>query len=263
MPVMVVGAQRALGHSLSAALRDAGGEVRVFLEADASNAAQAASWRSAGYKTARGALDDEAHLEGSLEQVHTVVHAGGEPLDHPADVLDELAGVLSAAIGAGCRRFVWASQIAAADPRGNPFLQACAQAEELLADAPLETVVIRRDLTYGPGDPLTAALARGGLGRRSPAAPARHRPLFVGDLATAVVVADRERRHTAGLHVVLAMAGPQTVALGEFARLLGAPPRLRGPGLPGHVVDLLARNTPEEVTAGRTSLAAGLAALRG
>jgi nucleoside-diphosphate-sugar epimerase len=250
-----------LGRALSAALLAGGGEVRVFLDETNSQPEQTASWRAAGFKTARGALDDEAHLESALTQVHTVVHAGGEPLDDPAAVLDVAAGVLSAAIGAGCRRFAWASQLAAAEPRGNPYLEACAQIELLLAEAPLDTVVIRRALTYGPGDPLTAALASGALAWHPEAAAARHRPLFVGDLAAAVAAADRERRGVSDSHVVLGLVGPDPIGLGEFARLLGAPAGASGPRLPSHVADLLARELSDDATRASTPLAEGVAAV--
>jgi uncharacterized protein YbjT (DUF2867 family) len=276
MPVMVTAGERAAGRAFAAALLRAGGEVRVFLDAGHSDEENASACRAAGYKTARGTLDDEGHLELALQEVHTVVHAGGEPLDDPAGVLDDAAGILSAAIGAGCRRFVWASQLAVTDPGGNLYLEACAEVEELLASAPLETVVIRRALTYGPGDPLTAALAGGALARHADVAGTRHLPLYVQDLAAAVVAADRERQDARERHVILELAGPDAVTLADFARLLGARRGRRGPGLPAHVLDLLARGIGDVapgtdggtdsgvvggVARGPTALATGVAAV--
>lgn len=240
-----------------------GGEVRVFADPTRVDVDQ-----FAGCKVARGQLDDEGLLELALEQVHTVVHAAGGPLEAPDEVLDGLASVLSAAIGAGCRRLVFVSWLDAAPDAGNAYLAACAEAEELLAESPLEVVVLRRALTYGPDDPLTAAVAAGCFDAR-----ARHAPLWVEDLAAAVASADawrgardaspQARSHSRDVHLRLSLAGPEVLTLGAFAALLpdrAAPADL----LPAHLDDLLARDTvPADDTLGRTATppAAGAALL--
>jgi len=245
MPVLVTGAEDAVGRSAVRRLVRGGGEVRVFLDLERPDVADPAPFRALGCKVARGALDDEGHLETALEQVHTVAHLAGTPLDDPGRLLDAAATVLSAAIGAGCRRFVALSHLGADDPSGNPWLEACAAVEDLLADAPLETVVFRRALTYGPDDAWTAALvggAAGGLGRRG---GGRHAPLFADDLAGAVAASDRERTAGGGadLHLAVAIAGPDRLGLVELVRALRGEPtagRADGP-LPAHAADLLTR----------------------
>src|SRR5680860_313890 len=114
-------------------LRRSGGELRVWLDAEVATDDDAAAFRGLGCKVAVGAMDDEGRLEVAFEQVHTVVHVGGDPLQEPETVLDDAASVLSAAISAGCRRLVWPSHIGAGDPRGNAYLEVCAEVEDLAA----------------------------------------------------------------------------------------------------------------------------------
>lgn len=264
MPVLVTGALTGLGRAVAARLRRAGGEVRVYVDANAHDDAEA--YRRAGMKAARGDLADEGRLELALEQAHTLVHAGGDLLDEPEAMLDGLASAVSAAIGAGCRRVVWASHLGADEPGDNPFLQACAEAEQLLADAPMETVVVRRALTYGPRDALTVRLAAG-IGGVDGAA--RHAPLYLDDLAGTLVAADAERNRPGGSHIEVTLAGPAVVTVQELASRLGAPRGGRATfggavDLPAHVIDLLSHDRlPGPGALGRsgTPLAEGVARL--
>lgn len=286
MPVMVTAAESAAGHAAVRTLRRGGGEVRVWLDAEVAGDDDAEGFRRLGCKVASGAMDDEGRLELAMEQVHTVVHLGGGPLDHPDSVLDDAAVVLSAALGARCRRFIWPSHIGAAEPRGNAYLEACRDVEELLAEAPLETVVLRRALTYGPGDALTRLLISGAPTERLGArASARHEPLFVDDLVGGIVSADamersadRGRGAASDLHVVVELVGPEVVELGHLVAVLGGPlgadPRHRRRAsagshfepsdVPAHMVDLLSRDLVGARAAlgrGGTPLAVGAAAL--
>ena len=238
MPVLITGAETAEGRATARRLLRAGGEVRVFVD-QATPAEVVDAFRAARCKVARGTLDDEGHLETAAEQVHTIVHLAGGPMTAPDTVLDDAATVLSAAIGAGCRRFVWASHVGADVPGGNAYLQACAETEAMLADAPLETVVIRRALTYGPGDPLTVALAAGSVPPQ--AVESTHQPLYVDDLALVIAESDRPRGGVSDLAITVTLTGPTEVLLGGFADLLTAPGRDRAsaPALPPAVVELL------------------------
>ena len=278
MPVLVTGAEAGLGRAVVARMLRTGGEVRVYLDPDRSSQADVDGYRRSGLKVARGMLEDEGHLELALAQVHTVVHAGGGALDDPATVLDDVASVVSAAMGAGCRRLVWASQLGASATEENPYLRVCAEAEALLADAPLETVVLRRALTYGPHDALTGVLAAGVPGADT---RARHAPLYVDDLAAAVLAADAERGRTGPDHLLVSLAGPEVVTLERLvAGLAGldglrprdprgpADPPSAGPEAPApapHLADVLSRDRlPDATTLGRTGtpLAEGLARTR-
>ena len=255
MPVLITGAETAEGRAAARRLRRSAGEVRVFV--DERDATAAEVLRQAGCKVARGTLEDEGHLETAAEQVHTLVHLAGGPMTDPAGVLDDAATVLSAAIGAGCRRMMWASHVGADDPRGNAYLEACAEVESMLADAPLETIVIRRSLTYGPGDPLTHALANGAL--PAAAKDATHQPLYADDLALVVAEADRVRGGVGDLAILLTLAGPTEVLLGGFADLLMAPERAVAAAFSPVVADLLARDlVVDGVMVGPTMIPDGL-----
>ncbi|MBW3603001.1 MAG: NAD(P)H-binding protein [Actinobacteria bacterium] len=263
MPVLVTGAETAAAPPVVRELLRAGGEVRAYLPP----AAPADELRGAGCKVAVGDIEDEGRLELALQQVHTVVHVGEGPLDDPTGALDALAGVVSAAIGAGCRRLVWTSHLGAERPGASAYLRACAEAEALLAEAPLETVVIRCALRFGAGDPLTRLLASGGALTGPGVAAARHAPLFAEDLARAVAAIDRARSETGGGQRVLRLQGPRALRLDRFAALLGAPGGLRGagarlrartgrPALPAGAAEVLARDTVAD--AGCTLRAWGL-----
>lgn len=249
MPVLVTGPEHATGMAAVRALLRAGGELRAYLDPTRVPGGTIERLRASGCKVARGTLDDEGFLEQALEQVHTVVHAAADPMEDPDAVLDEVASVLSAALGAGCRRLVLVSHVGAEDPRGNPWLEACGEAEEMLVDAPLDTVVIRRTLTYGPDDALTAALIDGVAG----AAPdATHAPLFMSDLGAALAAADSRERATGALpHLLVPLGGPDLTSLGELIAILGgqvtgglggAPAKQRAADLPDHVLELLSRD---------------------
>ncbi|MGH8896214.1 MAG: SDR family oxidoreductase [Egibacteraceae bacterium] len=264
MPVLVTGAESAVGRATVRRLARDGGEVRVFLDLERTPVADPAPFKALGCKVARGALDDEGHVETALEQVHTVLHLASSPLDDPSRMRDGAATVLSAAIGAGCRRLVWLSHLGVEAADGNPWLAACADVEELLADAPLESVVFRRALTYGPDDDLTAALAGGLGGARS----GRHAPLFADDLAAGVVAADHERVGAApsDLHLVVLIGGPDVLDLAQVVRGLSgaATAQTTAARLPGHLADLYTRDLlppPGAIGAHGTPFAAGLARL--
>ncbi len=271
MPVLVTGAEGALGMAAISALLSSGGEVRAYLDPLAAPDGAVERLRAAGCKAARGTLDDEGFLEAALEQVHTVVHAAADVLTAPRDVLDDTASVLSAAVSAGVRRVVLMSHLGVEEPSGNPWLEALAEAEELCIDSPLDTVVLRRALTYGPRDALTAALIDGASGV---APDATHAPIYLHDLGGAVVAADdRDRADGALPHLVVPLGGPDMTSLGELIAMLGgqitggyggAPARTRSPLLPDHAIDLLSRDlVPERglPTAG-TSLRTGTALVR-
>lgn len=249
MPVMVVGVENVVGDAAVRLLASKGGEVRVFVRApdpaldasgqDEEDTRDPQTYRDLGCKVAHGFLDDEAHVETALEQVHTVLLLHGRPTDDPDAYLDEAATVIGAAIGAGCRRLVLLSDAAVADPAGNPWLEALAEAEEMAADAPLESVVLRAGLIYGHGDPLTTALAAGAAG---PDPAGSHWPIAARDVAVAAVLADDNRDLDSALHVVLDLAGPEQASTADLAsRLREVVAAAPGADLPAAALDLVGR----------------------
>lgn len=245
MPVMVVGVENVVGDAAVRLLTSRGGEVRVFVRAATPGLEDEATrdpqpYRDLGCKVAHGFLDDEAHVETALEQVHTVLLLLGRPTDDPDAYLDQAATVIGAAIGAGCRRLVLLSDAAVVDPRDNAWLEALAEAEEMAADAPLESVVLRAGLIYGRDDPLTTALAAGAAGADPAGA---HWPVSANDVAVAAVMADDERDLDSSLHVVLDLAGPERMPTAAIVdRLQGAVPAVPGAELPTAALEILTRD---------------------
>ena len=219
MPVLVTGVEDALGRRAAERLLRAGGEVRVWLDEERSGDDDALAWRAYGAKAAIGAADDEGRLEAALEQVHTVVHLAGSPLEDPDAGTEHLATVVSAALGAGCRRLVWVSDLAlsAVDEIDEPgaYVAALADQVALIGDLPLDVVELRTGLRYGPEDSLTAFLAAHADGLRSAAAP--HAPVWIDDVAAAVVAADAQRG-SAPVRVLFSLVGPDVVPLGRLAQ---------------------------------------------
>ncbi len=239
MPVLITGVEDAVGLMTARRLRARDGEVRVFCDLQRPARADAELLRGLGCKVAQGALDDEGHVESALAQVHTVLHLATSPLEPPGALLEAAATVIGGATAVGARRLALLSHPGAADPGGNAWLAALAEAEELAGAAPLETVILRCGPTYGRGaaraDGWTGLLAAAGT-----AAPIR--PLWADDVAAVLVAADEER--VAGDRddriLRLSLAGPVEVAAAEFAGEL----RAAGAGPippPPHVGDLAGR----------------------
>jgi uncharacterized protein YbjT (DUF2867 family) len=178
--------------------------------------------------------------------VHTIMHLASSLLQDPGPLLDTTATVLSAAIGAGCRRIIWLSHLGAEAVGENDWLAACAEIEELLAEAPLESIVFRRSLTYGPHDDLTTSLTAMAVDGASPAPGARHAPLYADDLAQAIAAADQERILTGpvDLHLVIPIAGPDVLDLAEVVSSLRSGAGTSGGhrSLPEHAIELLSRD---------------------
>lgn len=260
MPVMVIGAETALGETVVRRLLRTGGQVRVFIDPEHDDLID--DYRAVGVKVARGTVDDVGLLELALAQVHTVIHATDSLLDPPGEVLDGIASVAEAALGANVRRIVWPSWLGAEAPGGDEWLEMCAQAEALLGDLPLETVVVRRALTYGLGDAFTTALAAAG----APDGGASTAPLWVGDLAETLVAADAQRGEDEVMRLVVELAGPDVFGLREFAGALGdAVGRMRGVTLPSHAIGYLSADRlpgPGALGATGTRVAEALPLLR-
>ncbi len=240
--------------------------MRAYCDAALAGDDEAAALRVEGVKAAVGDLDDEGHLESALEQVHTAVHLAGDPGTDADEALDALATTLSAAIGAGCRRLVLAGALGVEDPAGDAYLEALAEGERMLEDAPLETVVLRCAVRYGPGDELTRALASADLDGLAASAP--HAPLHIDDLAGAVAVADRQRDANPELHLTVELVGPDIVDLATLVdglrEALGAPPsQVRLPEPVGRWLSVPRVGGREAIGRGGTPFADGLRSLEG
>lgn len=242
MPVLVTGAEDALGLAVVDRLLRSGGEVRAYLDEEQTDDGRVERLRRAGSKVAVGGLDDEGHLEAALAQVHTVVHCWRGPWQRPDDVVAGAATVVSALLGAGVRRMVWVRELATSGE--NPYLAALDATADLVDDLPVETVTLATGMRHGPGDELTDRLRAGWLSGTAVDPSTPHAPVHVDDVAHAVEAADRQRATVAALHVRLALVGPETMPLRDVLGRLGAPPldaAGSGSAAPPPVVDWLSR----------------------
>lgn len=143
----------------------------------------------------RGALGDRDKLEELMAGAEMVVHAAGlikaiDERDFVAVNRDGAAAVAEAARGAGVRRFVLISSIAARSPLLSAYAGSKRAGEsEVVKRIGAEVTIIRPPVVYGPGDRETLPMFRAArLGYFPIPGPPEARLSFihVGDLAAAV-----------------------------------------------------------------------------
>lgn len=216
MPVLVTRGGTSLGRLIVGSVAATGGQVRAFCGPEA----PVGEVRRLGAIVASGSLLDEGHLETAMEQVHTVVHLGVDPLVGSADlVVEHAATVLSAAVGAGIRRLLVLSIAGASAHAGDPLRRAAAEVELLARDAPFPATVVRASLV-DTGE-VRHALARVPLDAAAldnPVAPVRP-----SDLAALFTWLDDQRSLGVPFEV-LSAEGPQVLSLRDHLRDVGITP---------------------------------------
>lgn len=227
-PVLVTGAEQPAARLLAALLVAGGGEVRVFVDLERPDRADPDVFRALGCKVAQGALDDEGHLEAACEQVHTVVHLAVDPLRDEV-LVEHAAAVVSAAVGAGVRRLVVASDLVLDQPEVPDglagWVAALHEVEELAADLPGETLVLRRALGSSPDEPLLRSAA-GAAVQGEVDLGGLHHALAASDLARTIAAWDAERTGGGDGEAILRLRGPvEVTAEALITRALpGGPP---------------------------------------
>ncbi|HEV2816220.1 MAG TPA: NAD-dependent epimerase/dehydratase family protein [Allosphingosinicella sp.] len=169
-----------VGGHLIAAARAAGHEVRAL--------ARGGRPPEPGIRWVEGALDDPAALAALCEGADAVVHVAGlinaaTRAGFEAVNVAGTAAMIDAARGAGVRRFIHISSLAAREPELSDYGWSKARAERLVAASGLDWTMLRPPAVYGPGDRETFELfkmARRGLALLPPGG--RFSVLHVGDL---------------------------------------------------------------------------------
>lgn len=148
-----------------------------------------------------------------------------------------------------------------ADPATLPssYLRSKAAAEQALRASPIDWVVFRPSVMFGPGDSLLTSFAR--MQRflpflAVPCAGARFQPVYVCDVADAMTQAVRDARAT---RRVFELAGPEVFNLVELARLAGKYSGHRRPvfGVPlwvGHLMAMVMEKLPGRTIMSRDNL---------
>jgi uncharacterized protein YbjT (DUF2867 family) len=216
--ILVTGAGGLVGQAAVAALSEQGVEhVRAIMRHPGGG-----DLRRHGAKVAVMDATDPDAMEAALTGVFTAVSLTGslwaEPGADPAGAVLEPARVLvAAARRVGVRRLVVLSPAHDGGAAGNPWLLAKAEVEELVAGSGLEYAILRCTHVVGPGSRLAERLrgpgpvAVPGSGRQQVA------PVWVGDVARAIAVADDRPD---ALHATWTVAGPVSTTFDGFVDAL-------------------------------------------
>lgn len=186
-------------------------------------------------------LSDQTALGKAFQDTDAVVVTLGRPSTDPAPYLGAMASVIAAAAAARVPRFVMISDLGAANPGANEWLQALARVEGMAASTAMDSTVLRCSLTLDDADPLTRLIAAGQVRDLGGV----HHPITSGDVAGACWMALHDRPQP-GRSQVIGVAGDSPVATSLLHKVL--PPTTQpGPGvnLPPSVVDWFSRtHTP-------------------
>jgi len=148
-----------------------------------------------------------------------ILHGNAAAFDH---VHVQLPRKLAAACqAAGVRRVVQVSALGA-DPQGpSQYQRSKAAGEAVLRDSPLDLTILRPSVIFGAEDRFLNVFAR--LQAVAPVLPlagaaTRFQPVWVGDVAQAVVVALRQRDSIAQVYEA---CGPDILTLAQIVHLAG------------------------------------------
>jgi nucleoside-diphosphate-sugar epimerase len=237
VPVVVTGASGRIGRELTPVLA-ARGEVRAVVRDQGS----AEALRAAGAKAAVASLEDTTILATIMNGAHTLIHLAGGPdlpdeSEYVAANLGTTQDVLEAATAASISRVLFISYPGASASSSNAFLRAKGLAEEAVAAAGLDHLILRCTHVSGPGqrwlEDLRAAISRPlaipviGSGRQ------RVAPVHIRDVVAALVAADDRADPISG---TLGLQGPRIAAMDELVdvvvgrarRKVHVPPRSAG-----------------------------------
>ena len=187
-------------------------------------------------RVARISYDDPSSLEAAFAGASAVVHLAGILVERPGSTYEQAnvqttRSVAEAAEIAGVEKLVFVSVVGADPASPNRYWRTKGEAEAVVRASGCAHTILRVPLLLGPGTEGTAALQRY-LSRKTVVLPGggrnRHQPLYVDDLARAVLLATvpsvaRDRT----LDLVGPVSMPDRDILQRGARLLGRELRIR------------------------------------
>ena len=218
MAILVTGAGGLVGQAAVAALAEQGVEhVRAILRHPGGG-----DLRRHGAKVAVMDATDPDAMEAALTGVFTAVSLTGSlwaGTDPEEAVLEPARVLVAAARRVGVRRLVVLSpaQPARRGAAGNPWLLAKAEVEELVAGSGLEYAILRCTHVVGPGSRLAERLRGPGPVAVPGSGRQRVAPVWVGDVARAIAVADDRPE---ALHATWTVAGPGSTTFDGFVDAL-------------------------------------------
>jgi nucleoside-diphosphate-sugar epimerase len=174
----------------------------------------------------RGDLENPAALARLAEGADSVIHVAGvvnapDRAGFARGNIDGTRNMLAAAEGAGVRRFVHVSSLAAREPEMSAYGWSKAEADRLVEESLLETSIVRPPAIYGPGDLEMLELfklAKKGLALLPPGG--RISVIEVGDFGRLLLALAVTDRFDATLDADDGVAGGWSHA--DFARAIGA-----------------------------------------
>jgi uncharacterized protein YbjT (DUF2867 family) len=178
---------------------------------------------------ALGDLADPPSFRNAMRGVEAVVHLAASIRDQQRGSIEELNGIatwrmVSAAQGAGARRFVFMSVLGASTHHRARLFRAKALAEKAVEDADLQSTVLAPSIVYAPGDPWLTLLERLALLPVMPLSgrgQANYQPIWAEDVADCVMAAlDGQAGPASGHHRRFELAGPETISHEHLIRLV-------------------------------------------
>lgn len=166
----------------------------------------------------------------AISSAHAVAHLAGTLQPRGSNTYEKAnvetaRRVVDAATGASVERIVYLSYVGASLDADNEYLRTKAEAERILLDSGIPTIVLRCVHVYGPpGSPGPTARAFTQRGRGPVRVPGSGRqriaPLYIGDVVEVVRAALLAGDPPAG---VFDLAGPDEMSMDEFVRALNGP----------------------------------------
>jgi uncharacterized protein YbjT (DUF2867 family) len=162
-----------------------------------------------------------AVFEGADALIHLVAILHGRPADFDRVHVDLPRKLAAACRAAGVRRVIHVSALGVAVDAPSAYLRSKAAGEAVWRDSGLDVTVLRPSVIFGAEDRSTNLFAL--LQRLFPLLPlagaeARFQPVWVGDVASAIVAA-LDRPDLAG--AVVECAGPEVLSLREIVQRIG------------------------------------------
>ncbi len=228
-PLFIAGGSGFVGQRVLAALRAAGAsDVRVLVRSPERLSALVPLPQ--GWRYVRGALDNATPWAHELNGVDTVLHLASSTGKVSAAVHHEVIvrgteTLVAAARQARVSRLLFVSSIAAGfrDQRAYPYASAKQRAEGAVSASPLQSLIVRPTLVFGPGSAVFDGLqkvARLPLPVTFGAAQVRVQPIDVDDLAQLLVSAVQSTAPWP--NTPIALGGPDVVTLESLLRRIRA-----------------------------------------
>jgi uncharacterized protein YbjT (DUF2867 family) len=232
--IFVTGGSGFVGGHVVHELRGRGLAVRCLVR-DPHKAAKLATW---GCELLQGDMADSAALRRGIDGAETVIHLvsirQGREEQFQRIMVDGTRDLLTAAKGAGVRRFLHMSALGTSEETKDlvPYYRAKWEMEELVRSSSIPQVIFRPSFIFGPDGGILPTFAK--LARLAPVTPIigngrqRIQPIWADDVAkyfADAIVRDEVTGRT------FELGGPDVVSWNEFWSRLKAVRGMRRPSM--------------------------------